>query len=564
MNIGDTEAPGLLLVDDEKNVLSALRRLLHKSGNKIYTAESGTEALEIIDQNNIGVIVSDYQMPVMNGDEFLRKVSENKPEIVRIMLSGYADFDTVTNSINNGVIHKFMAKPWGHEEILQQIRIGFEQYNSNICEENQYNLHDTHCPITKLPNRASMYRHMELAIENAHDEEIHVIMLEIDSFSKITEKYSKQFAEELLKKYTSRLKESVNNKYFISQYDTVTFGIIVPIGNPKAKVTLKLKQLLTSLSRPFLIDEEAIHLENHAGVACYPIDDSDIHGLVNNALEALKVAKIKDNQKYQFQQIELDHAKLEKSLNLEEELERAIQAEKLQIFYQPQVLQANKQINGFEALLRWEHPKYGFISPHTFIPLIIELGLMETVNDWLFKNVSEFYSRLPEQLKYLNVGINISHLQLIEDNFAEHVHEIFSSKTSSCENFTLEFDERIFVSNKQQNKATLIKLREYGFKIALDDYGNGESSIDLIGDLPLDTFKIDRSFVQNITKCSEDLHSLKHLVDMIKSQDLFVIIEGVETSEQIDLLRNVGCDCIQGYFYSKPVNSEQLLSILLQ
>ncbi|GBF28682.1 phytochrome-like protein cph2 [bacterium MnTg03] len=329
------------------------------------------------------------------------------------------------------------------------------------------------------------------------------------------------------------------------------------------QVTWSVKRLLDVINKPVEIGGNTIYLSCHVGVSIYTADANTVEELLNNAMTAKQYCKSqKFESNYQFYDQHMQDLST-KHLKLDRDLRDSIENEHWQLYYQPKQDMKSGKIVGAEALIRWDHPKRGLLSPYEFIDFAEKHGLIVPIGDWVIKQACKQIKQwIDEGIQDCKVAINLSSVQLVQTDIVDNILNTLEEHKVPPRLFEIEITETILMSNIQAAIETLHRLHARGIRIAIDDFGTGYSSLSYLKNLPVDCLKIDRAFIKDICNNDMDKKIVKTLIIMAHSMDKTVVAEGVEEIEQFELLKQYGCDEIQGYLLSKPVPADQLLEML--
>jgi EAL domain-containing protein (putative c-di-GMP-specific phosphodiesterase class I) len=321
-------------------------------------------------------------------------------------------------------------------------------------------------------------------------------------------------------------------------------------------------KVVSALVQPYFIDRQEQNISASVGIAIYPDDGADMRTLMSNADSAMYHAKKMGRNNSQFFTPEMNQAASER-LELERALRRAVENDEFELYYQPKVDVASGRIGAMEALVRWRHPTRGIVSPAEFIPLSEELGLIIPLGAWVLLTACQQNKRWQEAgLAPLRVAVNLSAVQFRQRNLADFVAQMLADTGLDPSWLELEVTESVVMQNAEDATDTLMQLHGQGIHISIDDFGTGYSSLSYLKRFPLDTLKIDRSFVRDISTNPDDAAIVKSVIALAHSLRLKVIAEGVETAEQLDYLRSLGCDEYQGYYRSKPVTAAEFEALM--
>lgn len=422
-----------------------------------------------------------------------------------------------------------------------------------------------HDHLTGLPNRLLFSDRLKQEISEAHKDgrQLSVMFIDLDHFKKINDTLGHSTGDLLLKTAADRLIKCLRETDTLARMGGDEFTVILPdVSTTEASGKIA-QRILESLSEPFMLDNRELFISASIGISAYPSDGTDVETLVKNADTAMYRAKEQGRNNCQLYTESLYASAMDK-MNLEADLRKAIERKELVLYYQPRVDFNRGMILGMEALLRWEHPKYGLISPIEFIPLAEETGLIIPISEMVLRTACIQNKTWQDAgLPAVNVAVNISARSFERGDLVGTVRQVLSDTGLAPEYLELELTESTLMGNPEYACDVLNEIKSMGVKVAVDDFGTGYSSLSYLKKLPIDTVKIDQSFVKDITTNNDDAAIAGAVVAMAHSLKLRVIAEGVETLEQIEFLRSFECDEIQGYFISRPVPTkefEQLLS----
>lgn len=585
----------LLLVDDEGNIVSALARLLCESGYKILKANSGREGLELLAQNEVGVIVSDQRMPEMTGVEFFSQVKELYPKTVRMILSGYADLNLVTDAINRGAIYKFITKPWDDATLSANVREAFEHYDlmqkkeqllEDIQSANETLAHlngelatlverkdgqieraTYYDSLTSLPNRQLYLDRLtqELAHAQRDNRLVAVMSVNLDRFKQVNDSFGHPAGDQLLQAAAERLKTHVLAGDTVARTGGDDFGFVltgVKAAHNAGEIAQKI--LDSFASNPMSVSGREFFVTASIGISIYPFDGVDAATLARNADAALHHAKREGRNNFQYYAAQMNTAAWQR-LTLETELRRALEREEFRLHYQPKVDLADGKIAGMEALLRWQSAERGLVPPGEFIQLLEETGLILPVGEWILRTAcKQAHAWQAAGFQGIGIAVNLSMLQFRQADFSVMFLGILKENNlePGLGAIELELTESLLMSNADGTIATLNALHKKGVKFSIDDFGTGYSSLSYLKRLPISSLKIDQSFVRDLTNGGDDAEIVAAIITLGHGLGLKIIAEGVETTEQLDYLRKMKCDEVQGYLFSQPVPAEKMTQLL--
>jgi diguanylate cyclase (GGDEF)-like protein/PAS domain S-box-containing protein len=413
--------------------------------------------------------------------------------------------------------------------------------------------------LTGLPNRNMVRKHLNAALNNG-DQELAVMFLDLDRFKIINDTKGHRVGDLLLKVVASRLKNAVRDSGLVSRQGGDEF-IILLRGLNKEQVIEVAERVLDEFSNGIEVENQEFFVTPSIGISMAPEDGNDEETLIKHADTAMYLAKERGKNNYQFYTDQLNGLSFRK-MELENGLRKALEQEQLMLHYQPQVNLETGKIIGVEALLRWQHPEKGIISPAEFIPLAEETGLIVPLGKWVLqKAAAQNKAWQDKEYEPIPISVNISVRQLQEDRFIETVQQILDETGLKPMYLDLEITESI-MQNSEKTAMILNQLKDLGVTLAIDDFGTGYSSLSLLKHLPIDKIKIDKSFVDDIIHHSNQGAMVKTIIDMGHNLQFDVIAEGVEEEEQVQFLLNNGCLVGQGYHFSRPLPFESMDNLL--
>jgi diguanylate cyclase (GGDEF)-like protein len=437
---------------------------------------------------------------------------------------------------------------------------------SAITERKQAHLyHLAHYDaLTGLPNRL-LFRDRLLQACNRAERNGHMaalLFLDLDRFKLINDTLGHAVGDLLLQNVGERLRDSIRRKDTVARLGGDEFTIILDEADSMQSVALVAQKILDFMAQPFFLEGNEVVVTTSIGVAFYPTDAADAEELQKNADAAMYHAKEKGKNNFQFFTAEMN-ALVSSRLNLENSLRKAMEEGQLSVHYQPQMELSTGRIVGMEALLRWQHPEKGFIPPLEFIPLAEELGLMAIIGEFVLREACRQNKQWQEEFGVsLCMAVNLAGWQLEQPDFVDIVSRVLRETGLAPQCLELELTENVLMKNIHQALMTLNKLGKMGTRVAIDDFGTGYSSLNYLLNLPIDTLKIDKCFIQSIGQQEDGATITKAVIALARSLKLSVVAEGVETREQLDFLTDQGCDFIQGYYFCKPKAPDELGALL--
>ena len=421
-----------------------------------------------------------------------------------------------------------------------------------------------------MPNQVLFYDRINQAIERGyrHDQLAAILIIDIDMFSHINNTLGRVIGDKLLQEFSQHLshifrKTDGVSRLTVSRFAGDEFAVLLTDINHKSDVTWAITRLLDEIEKPMEIEGNTIHLTAKVGISMYPTDASSVEELFNHAMTAKKFCK--QNKSYLSYQFFDEHmqALTSKHINLDKELHRAIENQEWKLLYQPKLDINQNKIIGAEALIRWNHPKRGILSPFEFMDFAEQRKLIIPIGDWVIHEACRQISAFIQQgIDDFKIAINLSPVQLVQQDLVDKIFDALEKHNIPPRLLEIEVTETSLIENIKHASDALNRLSSRGIHIAIDDFGTGYSSLNYLKNLPLNSLKIDRSFIKDICEDKNDAQIVKTLISMGHSLDLSIVAEGVEEKNQLDLLNEYGCDEIQGYLLSKPVEVLKLEEII--
>jgi diguanylate cyclase (GGDEF)-like protein len=412
--------------------------------------------------------------------------------------------------------------------------------------------------LTGLPNRtrflSRVTHHLRAAASDGH--KLAVVELDLERFKNINDSLGHMAGDEILKQVARWLTREVGDANRLARLDADHFAILIPEIEREGDVALLVERWMNLLrDHPFGMEENTFRISAKVGISMYPEDGANAGTLFNHAEAALKQAKSSRNR-YLFHTPKMTEMMAGKFV-LENQLRQALDKQEFVLHYQPKVSLASSVLTGAEALIRWNDPRTGLVQPNRFIPMLEETGLIYEVGRWALGKVMEDTVRWRRAgLPAVRIAVNVSPLQLRNRQFIRDIEWAIGNYPDAATGLELEITEGMVMEDVEYSIAALRAIRAIGVTVAIDDFGTGFSSLSYLSKLPLDTLKIDRSFVADLSEAPERLAQVSAIINLAHSMNLNVVAEGVETEDQLGLLRMLGCDEMQGFLFSRPLPCE--------
>ncbi|MFL0357147.1 putative bifunctional diguanylate cyclase/phosphodiesterase [Erythrobacter sp. GH1-10] len=410
--------------------------------------------------------------------------------------------------------------------------------------------------LTSLPNRLQLNEALGEALRYAEQWKgrCALLMVDLDRFKAVNDSLGHMTGDKMLAQVSSRLQSIVGEKHLCGRLGGDEFAIVIRDASDSPEIDTIARRVIAALSEPYEVDHHTLYVGASVGSAVGPRDGNTVEELMRNADLALYQAKdVGGGEHCRFEPVL--HATAEERRQLEVSLRKAVPADEFVLHYQPVVDARSEKIVSFEALVRWNSPEHGFVSPGKFIPLAEDTRLIVPIGRWVLQQACEEARTWPEHVK---VNVNVSPEQLLEPDFPQEVVDALAAAALRPERLEVEVTESIFLRDATTARTALERIMALGCSVALDDFGTGYSSLGYLRKLKFSTIKVDRTFVQGAAQQSnESLAIINAVVAMAKSLEMTTTAEGVETAEEADLIRRLGCDKIQGFYFGRPMSKEE-------
>ena len=560
----------ILIVDDEVISRYTVEALLESEGYTLIFAESGKEALEKAEIFAPDLMLLDVMMPGMNGFEVCQRLRE-KPRLAElpvVMVTALGDRESRLRGIEMGA-DDFMTKPFDKDELRARVRsiTRLNRYRRLVETEEQLAYLANYDVLTELPNRSLLIERLRQTLGHASrsGHGVVVLVLDIDGFQVINDTIGHQYGDELLCKVAKRLVSSVSAGATVARLGSDEFAILLESDDPVNEVSTLAQNLLNNLHQPMELNNHDIAISSSIGISVYPSDGDDALILLKNANTAMSRAKTLGKNTYQFFTAEMNSAAFER-LILENQLRKVLDQGELQVYYQPQIDIHSGHIVGVEALLRWLHPEQGLVLPGHFISIAEDTGLIVPIGEWVLETAClQVQSWSKQGIPPLRVAVNVSSKQFKDPNLLSSIKRILEDTQLDPTHLELELTESVLMEEDRHHycdECVFSELQAMGVNIAIDDFGTGYSSLSYLKRFPVNTLKIDRSFIKDICQNNDDAAITTAIIAMAHSLQLSVVAEGVEEPGQLHFLRSRQCEVVQGYLFSRPLPADEITHLL--
>jgi diguanylate cyclase (GGDEF)-like protein/PAS domain S-box-containing protein len=411
--------------------------------------------------------------------------------------------------------------------------------------------------LTDLPNRVLFQDRLERAVVHAlrHDRQAALLFLDLDGFKKVNDTMGHRAGDDLLKEVAARLRTCVRMTDTIARLGGDEFTVILDEVSVASDAAIVADKILASLHAPITIDGREVFIGTSIGISLFPVDGTSGEELLKHADTAMYQAKAAGKGRFNFYSAEMTKRE-EHRLELEMALRQAVEEGQFLVHYQPQKNLAANRVSGFEALVRWQHPRLGLVSPLDFIPLAEEMHLVDRIDQFVLRQACRKGRMWRDQGHDISMAVNLSGVNFSADDLPEQVRKVLEETGFPAEHLELEITESFVIDLEVDQREVLQRLRAMGVKLAIDDFGTGYSSLSYLKRLPVNTLKIDRSFVRDIARDSRDMMLVSSIIGIAHSLGLKVVAEGIEDLDQLAILASQECDEIQGYLIAKPMPAD--------
>jgi diguanylate cyclase (GGDEF)-like protein len=568
--------PSILIVDDEESIRNLVKELL-ATEYECTVAGSVAEAIAAMRTAEFDLVLSDIDMGVDSGLTLVPRVLERSPETVVIMISGQQSIESAIEAMRVGAFD-YITKPFDFRHVQAAVQRGLEHHNL-LVGKRQYENHleelvrqrtdeiehlAYHDRLTDLPNRFLFADRSAQAIATAQRDHqpLAVLLVSLDRLRQITDTLGHVAGDSILAQAAARLRGCVREGDTVARFEGDEFALQLTHLTKAADAAETSAAISEAFKPPFQLGEQDVYVTASIGISVFPENGEDSATILKNAGAALDRARRSGGNNYQFYEAEMN-AMAVKRLALETSLRHAIDRDEFILYYQPVLNLANDDVVGVEALVRWQHPEFGIVPPLRFIGLAEETGMIIEMGETILRRAcQQTLDWEASGYGQLRMAVNISARQFQQPSFLERIVAILDETGLDPVRLELELTETSIMENANGAADILGQLRDLGVRIAIDDFGTGYSSLSYLKKLPIDTVKLDRSFVSEATTDSNDAALVMAIITLAHNLKLKVIAEGIETEEQKTFLRLLRCDEGQGYLFGKPMPPDVFASTL--
>jgi diguanylate cyclase (GGDEF)-like protein len=565
----------ILMVEDDRVMCAVIQEMLAHTDLKlaVTTTDSGVGAVQLYKEKRFDCVLLDYELPDLNAKEILKQIGpEQCSQSPVIILTGHTWQNLATDVLSLGAIDFITKSECSPEKLQRSIiyAISRAQYqtdrNQDECSEISSKLvsapqtvdylsnYDT---LTKLPNRDCFLSSVESAIARGsrHQLQISLLYIDIDNFKHVNDTYGHAIGDKVLISISSRIRSAVRKNDAVCRIGEDEFALCLEHSNCETGASNVAEKINQYLETPIAVGDHEFYVTCSIGIVCHTEENDHCCALLTKAQAAMFAVKKGGKNAYAYYSDEMTQ-RAKHRLNMEREIRKALVNNEFNLHYQPKIDIRTEKIVGAEALIRWKHPSDGVIAPIDFIPIAEDCDLILEIDDWVFNNVIRQIRRWEDaDFDVPVISINVPSREFQRGNLVKKLLANLQQHQIAGKRIELEVTERLLVDNTQNNKNIFEQLKDLGAHIAIDDFGTGYSSLSYLLQFPCDVIKIDKSFIDKIPQSQENCTIVESIVMLAKKLGKTVVAEGVETKEQYQYICEIGCDQVQGFYFSEPLTA---------
>ncbi len=562
-------AKNILVVDDEPLLEYVIQQRFRKEISEgkfnFIFATNGIQALEELKADSlVDMILTDLKMPKMDGLELLEALQKVDEEVKAVVVSAYGDIKNIRAAMNRGAFD-FLTKPVDLQDLeitinktlnhVKKLKLQHQKLRKAQKEIEFLALHD---PLTKLHNRVWLMHHLKRAIKFSQrhkDYKYALLFIDLDRFKPINDSLGHQMGDKVLQHIAKILRSSSRSSDTIARIGGDEFAILVEPIKEFHEVMKVTKRIQSTLELPWVYGPHTIYLGASIGITTSEFGYQKAEDIIRDADVAMYRAKRDRRERYAIFQPSMQSSIIDR-LQLELDLREGLNKHQFCNYYQPIVSLSTGALVGFEVLMRWKHPKQGWLSPAKFIPLAEETLLVNPIGWEVFKEACHQLRIWQKQFPQIPIvlNINISAIQLKEEGFTNSLEKLLKNFGLTNEQIKLEITESCLLEQSPAQLKQLLQLKNVGIKLCVDDFGTGYSSLSRLHEFPIDTLKIDRSFTQKMPLGSNHKAIVQMVIALAHTLGMNIVAEGIETEKELELLKELRCELGQGYFFAKPLD----------
>ena len=547
--------PIVVLADDDPSIRLMVRHVLESDDYEIVEAEDGLDAIKAVEKQHPALILLDAVMPGLDGFTTCQQLKERgHADVPVIMLTGLDDDASVERAYDVGAID-YITKPIKWAVLKHRVR----SIVKRVVAERKIQCLEYRDSLTQLPNRLLFVDRLEQAIVRAerHRESIALMVIDIDDFKLVNDSFGHEMGDKLIKAVGDLISKSMRRADTVARLGGDEFAIIIENIDGQDDAISIADNVTTILEHNVRLDDQETFTSASVGIAMFPNDGMDAGTLLKNADTAMFRAKEKGRRCFQFYKSEMSVNAMER-LELENSIRMAIKNNELVVHYQPTIDIHNNEISGVEALLRWQHPEKGIITPDDFLQVAIDSGLIVTIGEWVIKTICHQLRVWKDAgMENQNIAINLSAKQFKGQDLVTVFKVAMEEHQIEASELTIEVTEKTLISSEGEIEDTLVKLHDMGMTITVDDFGIGFASLTNLKDLPIDVVKIDEKFIVGVPDNEQDVAVVTAIAGLTRGLKLKLLAEGIENERQLNMLKGLGCQYAHGFYWSKALPADQ-------
>ena len=513
----------------------------------------------------------------MSLSEFTPKTVAAYKTRIYSALKSQQDFDCEFRISSQWSIEKYIRQEtyFERDNAGELVRVvgTFQDVSDNRAAQERIKQLAFYDSVTGLPNRSYFMERLSetMALASRYNRSMALMFVDLDQFKRVNDTWGHHIGDQLLVQVSQRISDTLRRCDVVSRFDHSENHHLARLGGDEFVVLLSeieqpedaaivARRITAELKKPFPIENTEVHVSASIGISCFPTDGSDESSLLKHADIAMYQVKEQGRDAFRFYESGMNVRTIER-LNLENSLRRALERKEFEVRYQPKLSCRDGQLLGAEALVRWRHPELGIISPGDFIEIAEECGLIVPLGHWVLETaiaqIVEWQATLGRDI---SIAVNTSAVQFSQEGFLDSVKSVVTGSGVAAHLVELEITESLLMESTEKSIELIATLRELGIKIAIDDFGTGYSSMSYLKTLPIDRLKIDRSFVRDMVQDKRDAGIVHATIALSHHLELEVTAEGVETEDQLQLLREYACDDVQGYLFCPPLPADEFIA----
>ncbi len=557
----------ILVVDDEASIRKALQIGLASENYEIDLAKDGNSGIQMGQQKAYDILIADLCLPDMTGLDVIKNIKATSPTVIPIVITGKGSMQSSLEAIRLEV-SDYLEKPLSLASVKASIARGLERRSRKRRQtEEQARQKLVLDSLTGLPDRSQFMERLALAMTASsrdEDRSLAVLLIDIDRFKSINDTHGHMVGDGVLIELARRIKSCLTANDSAARLNGDTFAVLIADVQNDAQLLASAQHYQHTAEQPMVIEGAKVSPGISIGIVIKRNFFNSSDDVLRDAEMALACCKEQGGGQVQV----FDKAMLEQAvaaLQFENELRLGIQNQEFVLYYQPIIRLEDRQLDGFEALIRWQHPERGLLDPPEFIAKAEELGLINQIGNWVLREVGRqlntWQASIPGFDK-VTVNVNIAVCQFLQPGFTDLLKEILDDNNLAPSHLRLELTESVLMEDSERSIEILESIKAIGIKLAIDDFGTGYSALSYLQQFPLDDLKIGESFVHKLSVNAECYEIVKTIVDLSKKLGLNVVAEGVETEHQLDKVKRLGIDMVQGFYFACPVEKEAVIDVI--